>query len=109
MAQQMKVKKKKKSYYQEEIKQWYDVRWKFISGEGHVPEKGVTRMSAATAEEAEMVWLINHNYAQRKFKILSVTEVVTDQPNQEHEHETKPSKRVGTSKEHGEWDDIPDF
>jgi hypothetical protein len=105
----MKTKKKKKlKPFQLELRLLYEVKWKYVSGEicNTTPKSGTTVMEAVSPEEAERLWYTSHNYAQRKFKILSVKEV-TGQPKQNHEQTSQ--QRVGTSKEHGEWDEPPDF
>lgn len=112
---------KKKKYIQRELKPLFVVKWKYLSGERGFDcrDSGETRMEAVTADEAERIWLLNHNYAQRKFKVLSVTEESESKNNeQQTNNETTKRKsprspetesRVGTSREHGIWDDVPDF
>lgn len=97
--------KKKQKQKQSEIKFTFDVKWKYLSGiRGYdCPDSGVTRMEAVTAEEAERLWKVSHCYAQRKFKVLSVTEVPDTQPNP-----TKHAKR-NTETEHRNFDSIPSF
>jgi len=98
--------KKKKKFVQTEFRTFFDIKWKYISGERclyNCPDEGVTRMEATTEDEAREQWLIRNNYAGRKFKILSVTEVTNTTPN----HETRPrrSNRI----DFGEYDELPDF
>ncbi len=102
----MASKLKKKKETQQELKILFEVKWKYVSGERgrDCPDNGTTLMEAVTAEEAERLWKISHCYAQRKFKVLSVTEASNNKTKQPIK-----SSHVGTSKEHGEWDDIPDF
>ena len=112
---------KKKKYIQRELKPLFVVKWKYLSGERGFDcrDSGETTMEAVTADEAKRIWLLNHNYAQRKFKVLSVTEVSenTNSQQQDNNETTKREsprssgreQKVGTSKEHGDWDDIPDF
>lgn len=128
--------KTNKKHKQHEITFLFDVEWRYLSGPRGFDcvDSGVTTLEATTAEDAERQWKISHCYAQRKFMVVSVTESpnqtnkqakqtnATREPNNDipsgtvnkrkvHRgaQEKRPRQPVGTSKEHGDWDDIPDF